>query len=221
MKKYSLHQKKRRKIKIFTTDSNHKLFKYPNLIKETIPLFPNHIWAADITFIKLRNGAFCYLAALIDVFTRSIRGWGLKNTLETELAMESLTKALLKGSPLYHHSDQGRQYCSIEYTNKLKEKGIKISMSDKGEPTQNPYAESFFKTLKVEEVYMFEYETMEDVKKSIRRFIEIVYSKKRLHSSLGYIPPEEFEARFTKLKGSLLLNNNALKVDKNSISAVS
>lgn len=221
MKKYGLHQKKRRKPKIFTTDSNHKLFKYPNLIKEIIPLFPNHIWASDITFIKLRNGAFCYLAVIIDVFTRNVRGWSLKNTLETELVLEALTKALAHGTPLYHHSDRGRQYCSMEYTNKLKEKGIQISMSDKGEPTQNPFAESFFKTLKVEEVYMFEYNSIEETKISIKRFIEIVYSKKRLHSSLDYITPKEFEARFTKLKGQLLLNNNVLKIAKNSISAVS
>jgi len=192
------------------------------LIKDIIPLFPNHVWAADITYIKLRNGKFCYLAAIIDIFTRNIRGWNLENTLETELVSRALTKALQKGKPVFHHSDKGRQYCATNYTAILKNQGIKISMSDKGKPTQNPYAESFFKTLKVEEIYMFEYETTEDARNSIYRFIEIVYAKKRLHSSLGYMPPYEFEARFTKLKGHLLLNrNNAPKIEKNSISAVS
>jgi putative transposase len=221
MKKYGLF-KKRRKIKVFTTDSNHKLMQYPNLIKDIIPLFPDHVWAADITYIKLRNGKFCYLAAVIDVFTRNIRGWNLENTLETELVTRALIKALQKGNPIFHHSDRGKQYCAENYAAILKSHNIQISMSDKGEPTQNPYVESFFKTLKVEEVYMFEYETTEDARNSIYRFIEIVYTKKRLHSSLGYAPPEEFEARFTKLKGRLLLNyNNAPKIEKNNVSAVS
>jgi len=219
MRKYGLLQK-RRKHKPFTTNSRHSLPKSPNLIRNVIPAFPNHIWAADITYIYLGKG-FCYLAAIIDVFTRNIRGWSLEATLEKELPLEALNMALKKGTPRYHHSDQGVQYCSHEYVEKLKSKNIHISMSDKGEPTQNPFAESFFRTLKVEEVYLFEYETIEDARKRVTEFIDIVYTKKRLHSSLGYLPPKEFEDAWQKQNGQLLLNRTNTPIEENELSAVS
>lgn len=196
MREHRLTQKRRRS-KVWTTDSNHGLAVYPNLIRDMAAIFPDHIWVTDFTYIRLRRG-FCYLATVLDVFTRQIRGWALMRAMETELVVTALTRALKKGTPRYHHSDRGSQYCSADYIAILTEKGIAISMSDKGEPTQNGYAESFFRTLKVEEVSLFEYDTVDDALVSIARFIDLVYSKKRLHSSLGYMPPEEFEAAWQR-----------------------
>lgn len=196
MKKFNLI-KKPRKSKIITTNSRHGLPKYPNLIRDIIPSCPNQIWAADITYIFLANGV-CYLASLIDVYTKKIRGWAIMGTLSVELILAALESALLNGrTPEYHHSDKGSQYCAYIYTDKLKSAGIQISMSETGEHTQNPYAESFFRTLKVEEVYLKEYESMEDAKRNITEFIEAVYTKKRLHASLDYQTPEEFEEAWT------------------------
>lgn len=219
MRNYGL-MVKRRKHKPSTTNSSHPFQKFPNLIKNVVPAFPNHIWAADITYIYLGKG-FCYLAAIVDVFTRNIRGWSLGTTLEKELPLEALTAALQKGTPQFHHSDQGVQYCSIDYVETLKSKNILISMSDKGEPTQNPFAESFFRTLKVEEVYLFEYETIEDARKRVTEFIDIVYTKKRLHSSLGYLPPEEFEDAWQKNQSRLLLKHNNTPIEENELLMVS
>jgi putative transposase len=196
MRKHGLTQK-RRKQKVWTTNSNHGLAVYPNLIKNIVASFPNHVWVTDFTYIHLRNG-FCYLATVLDVFTRQIRGWSLKRNMETELVVLALDRALQKGMPQYHHSDRGSQYCSATYVGILQEKGIKISMSEKGEPTQNGYAESFFRTLKVEEVYLMDYDTVDDALASVTKFIDVVYAKKRLHSSIGYLPPEEFEADWIK-----------------------
>jgi len=219
MKTYNLIPKKKRK-KAFTTNSRHPFPKYPSLIRNIVPSFPDHIWATDITYIRLPKG-FCYLAAIIDMFTRNIRGWSIMNTLAEELVLEALNRALKKGTPMFHHSDRGVQYCATEYVRKLKKKNIQISMSDKGEPTQNPYAESFFRTLKVEEVYLFEYRTIEEAKASITKFITVVYAKKRLHSSLGYQTPKEFEDAWRKQKGQLLLIHNDPPIEENAVSAVS
>lgn len=186
-----------RTYKVRTTNSNHRLTVYPNLIRDRVAMYPEHIWVTDFTYIHLRKG-FCYLATVLDMFTRQIRGWALERTMGKELVITALTRALLKGTPAYHHSDRGSQYCSDAYIALLKGKGIAISMSEQGEPTQNGYAESFFRTLKVEEVYLMEYDTFADVEKSVTQFIDIVYTKKRLHSSLGYVPPEEFEAAWRK-----------------------
>jgi putative transposase len=219
MKKYGLTQRKKRR-KWNTTNSNHTLPTYPNLIQGVIPSFPDHIWAGDITYIRLDKD-FCYLAAIIDVFTRSIRSWTLGTTLEAMLTVNTLQNALSRHtSPEYHHSDRGSQYCAHAYTDILKENKVKISMSKKGTPTDNPHIESFFRTLKVEEVYMWEYDTIETAKSRISEFIDTIYAKKRLHSSLGYLPPEEFEAEWNKSKG----RDNIIpiqKTEKNTIFAVS
>jgi putative transposase len=192
MQEHGLTQK-RRKHRVWTTNSNHGLAVYPNLIRGLMASFPDHIWVTDFTYIHLRNG-FCYLATVLDVFTRQVRGWSLMRTMEAELVMQALERALAKGTPQYHHSDRGSQYCSEAYIAMLTAKGIAISMSERGEPTQNGFAESFFRTLKVEEVYLMDYDTMDDTLASVRKFIDIVYATKRLHSSIGYVPPEEFEA---------------------------
>ncbi len=185
-----------RQVKSFkaTTDSSHSYRKYPNLIYDIVPCRIDQLWHADITYIRIET-SFVYLAAIIDGFSRKVIGYGLGRTLSADLAIAALTDAISKRntSDLIHHSDQGLQYCSYEYVNILKDYGIAISMSAKANPYDNAKIESFFRTLKVEEVYMFEYETYEDVLERIPYFIEEVYNKKRLHSSLGYMPPEEFE----------------------------
>lgn len=132
---------------------------------------------------------------MIDGFSRKIIGYGLGRTLSADLPIAALADAISKRdtSDLIHHSDQGIQYCSNEYVNILKGHGIAISMSGKANPYDNAKIESFFRTLKVEEIYMFEYETYGEVLNRIPYFIEEVYNRKRLHSSLGYMPPEEFE----------------------------
>ncbi|MFH1587918.1 MAG: IS3 family transposase [Candidatus Diapherotrites archaeon] len=201
MRENQLLCKKKKKFKI-TTDSNHDLKKYPNLIKGFIVDFINQVWASDITFIYLKNGVV-YLATIIDLFSRKCLGWDLQEHMQTQLCLNALNMALheRKGTDLtglIHHSDQGTQYCSNEYTNKLEENKIKISMSRKATPTDNAHAESFFKTVKNEEVYMNEYETINDAFKNIEHFIEEVYNKKRLHSAIGYQPPTEFEQKILK-----------------------
>ena len=145
------------------------------------------------TFILSKG--FVYLAAIIDAFSRKIIGYCLGRTLAAELAIEALRMALKSRNTkdLIHHSDKGVQYCSYGYTDLLKEHNIKISMSSKGCPVDNAFAESFFGSLKVEEVYMWEYKNYEDAAERLPYFIEEVYNKKRLHSSIGYMPPEEFE----------------------------
>ena len=184
-----------------TTNSNHNMAKYPNMIKHLVLTRPNQVWNADITYIRIATG-FVYLAALIDGFSRKIIGYGLGRSLSPTLTITALRDAISKRDviDLIHHSDQGLQYCSTDYVKILKEHGIKISMSERANPYDNAKIESFFKTLKVEEVYMFEYDTFTDVASRVTYFIEEVYNKKRLHSSLGYMPPEEFEYIFKNNK---------------------
>ncbi len=177
-----------------TTDSSHGLRKYPNLIGDLIPCRTDQLWHADVTYIRIAT-SFVYLAAVIDGFSRKVIGYGLGRTLSSDLAIAALKDAISVRNTdnLIHHSDQGIQYCSYEYVNILKDYSIAISMSGKANPYDNAKIESFFRTLKVEEVYMFEYETYTEVLERIPYFIEEVYNRKRLHSSLGYMPPEEFE----------------------------
>ena len=180
-----------------TTDSEHNLPVYPNLASDMVVTCVNQLWAADITYIRLVR-EFVYLAIIIDVFSRKCIGWKLCRDIDTKLALAALDMALedrkdIGFSNLIHHSDQGVQYASREYVERLKENGIKISMSRKGNPYDNAFAESFIKTLKYEEVYLWEYETYDEAHKNIKKFIEVVYNKKRVHSSIGYVTPEEFE----------------------------
>jgi len=177
-----------------TTDSSHGLRKYPNLIDDLVPYRTDQVWHSDITYIRIAT-SFVYLSAVIDGFSRKVVGYGLGRTLSADLATAALTDAISKidTDNLIHHSDQGIQYCSQDYVKVLKGHGIAISMSGKANPYDNAKIESFFRTLKVEEIYMFEYETYAEVLQRIPYFIEEVYNKKRLHSSLGYMPPEEFE----------------------------
>ena len=189
-----------------TTNSNHDMAKYPNLAKDLVPSRPNELWHADITYIRLVT-SFAYLACLIDGFSRKVVGYAIGRTLSSTLTIAALYDAIKSrdASSLIHHSDQGYQYCSRNYIRILKDNAIAISMSDKANPYDNAKMESFFRTLKVEEVYMSDYQTYDDVLSSISFFIEEVYNRKRLHSSLWYLPPEEFEYKFNKNKSHQLV----------------
>lgn len=185
----------RRRAFVRTTNSDHKLPIYPNLARQLVVSGLNQLWVADITYIRLQH-EFVYLAVILDVFSRRVIGWALGRTLEANLAIEALRMALRRGRVepgLVHHSDRGVQYASQAYTELLTSRGIRISMSRKGNPYDNAKAESFMKTLKYEEVYRSEYRDLEDARRQIRHFIEAVYNRKRLHSALGYRSPVEFE----------------------------
>lgn len=187
-----------------TTDSTHSLRTYPNLIRDATLDGPDQGWVADITYVRLPT-TFCYLASILDDFSRFCVGWSLSRWIDTRLTLEALEMALEARNPdagLIHHSDQGVQYVSAEYVGRLEEVGARISMAAVGNPYENAKAESFFRTLKMEEVYIKDYRTFEEAQEYIGRFIEEVYNKKRLHSSLGYLPPVEFEAAYARKAGS-------------------
>ena len=157
----------------------------------------NQLWVGDITYIRLRQ-EFIYLAALLDAYSRRCIGWALARYLDARLPLAALQMALQTRSfppgCLMHHSDRGVQYASKEYVQVLHENKIIISMSRIGNPYDNAKAERFMRTLKYEEIYMNDYDTFAEVLRSMEHFIEAVYNRKRLHSALGYLPPEEFEA---------------------------
>jgi transposase InsO family protein len=176
-----------------TTFSQHPYGRYPNLIKHLVIERPDQVWCGDITYIRLRH-EFVYLAVLLDIFTRSVRGWELSRQLSQELPKAALRRALHSATPEIHHSDQGVQYAADGYTELLRTAGVQISMSAQGQPTENAYAERFMRTLKEEEVYLHEYQDFADARTHIARFVDHVYMHKRVHSALGYLPPAEFEA---------------------------
>jgi putative transposase len=187
---------RRRKFRVVTTDSRHGRPVYPNLAETVNPTAVNQLWIADITYIRLETD-FVYLAVVLDACSRRVIGWALENTLEDDLALGALRMALRVRKPepgLIHHSDRGVQYASADYTALLEERGIRISMSRKGNPYDNATCESFMKTLKYEEVYRQEYRDIAEARSGVSTFIEKVYNQKRLHSALGYRPPAEFEA---------------------------
>jgi len=191
----------KRRFRLQTTDSNHREKIYPNLARDLKVTGINHLWVADITYIQLLK-EFVFLAVIIDVFSRRCIGWELSRHIDTDLTLNALRNAFRtrKGDDLkslIHHSDQGVQYASKEYVDCLKRHGILVSMSRKGNPYDNAFAESFIKTLKCEEVYLNEYQTFNDALTNIDRFIEEVYNSKRLHSSIGYKSPISFEKALT------------------------
>jgi transposase InsO family protein len=185
-----------------TTDSRHAYRRYPNLLAAATLSAPDQAWVADITYIRLPT-TFAYLATLLDAYSRSCVGWQLARSIDTSLTLTALERALLSRDPhpgLIHHSDQGVQYANDRYVSRLDRAQARISMAAVGNPYENAKAERFFRTLKHEEVYLNQYDSFADAEANLARFIDDIYNVKRLHSSLGYLPPAEFEMREAALR---------------------
>lgn len=180
-----------------TTNSQHPYRRYPNLIQDLVITRPDQVWASDITYIRLGR-RFVYLAVVMDLFTRGIRGWNLSRALDQKLTLIALRRALQSHTPQIHHSDQGLQYAAKGYIELLYKAGVPISMAETGEPTQNGYAERLMRTIKEEEVNLTEYEDFQDCYQNMERFLNDVYMNKRIHSSLGYLTPVEFEYNWNR-----------------------
>ena len=183
-----------------TTDSRHGWHVVPNLARDMTPTGLDQLWVADITYIHMAE-EFAYLAVVLDAFSRRVVGWALETHLQASLALAALDMALGARRPvpgLVHHSDRGVQYASADYVSLLVKHQIRVSMSRTGNPYDNAKAERFMRTLKHEEVFLSDYQTLTEARASIRRFINEVYNRKRLHSALGYRPPAEFEQLFSQ-----------------------
>jgi putative transposase len=194
MKKFDLGIKPKKKF-TGTTDSVHDFLTHPNLIQGMIINNVNQVWASDITYIRIANG-FVYLAVILDLYSRKVIGWAISKKIDRHLALSALKMAIVRRNPpvgVIHHSDRGVQYLCDDYVEVLKDNNFFISCSAKGNPYDNAWVERFMRTLKYEEIYMGDYETYVDVIENLPEFIEEIYNKKRLHSSLGYLSPEEFE----------------------------
>jgi len=188
---------KRKRVR--TTDSEHEWPRYPNFLQGLEITRPNQVWVSDVTYVRLARG-FVYLAIVLDVFTRRPRGWELASVLGTELTLPALKQALRGGRPEIHHSDRGGEYAAREYTDLLKAVGAQISMAEAGHAEQNGYAERMMRTIKEEEVYLSDYRDEADARAQIGRFLNDVYQHKRIHSSLGYLTPIEFEANWRRMQ---------------------
>ena len=188
----------RGKKKIQTTDNSHKFPASPNLLNRNFTAeAPNKVWVSDITYIRTSTG-FLYLCIILDLYSRKIVGWSMQNTLETSLVISALDMAVKRRNPepgLIFHSDRGVQYASVEFRLAMKKYGMLQSMSGKGNCWDNAVAESFFSILKYEMEFNIFY-SGSDARKYIFDFIEVYYNRKRTHSFLGYVSPEEFEKQY-------------------------
>lgn len=185
---------KRKRTTPKTTDSNHKLPRYPNLIQDLEVNRVNQVWVADITYVVCGK-MFLYLALIMDLFSRKIVGWELSRNVDTDLTLTALNKAVQsrrKVDGCVHHSDHGSQYLASTYIERLHQLGMLPSMGEVGNSYDNAHAESLNKTIKNEEVWVNEYETFEQAYESIATFVK-KYNERRLHSSIGYVPPNEYE----------------------------
>lgn len=178
-----------------TTQSRHDFPRYANLVQELVVTHPDQVWVCDITYIHLAHEDV-YLAVIMDLFTRAIRGWCLSRSLEQALTLTALERALERGCPEIHHSDQGVQYAAPKYVKVLTAHQIQISMAEVGEATQNGHAERLMRTIKEEEVNLSEYRDFYDARRRIGAFLDDVYQHKRIHSALGYLTPAEYEAQW-------------------------
>ncbi len=181
------------RVRVQTTDSSHPHWRYPNLLKCTKPKYPDHVWVADITYIRL-GWRFIYLAVILDAYTRALRGWALSRNIDQALTLAALEMALGKGTPAIFHSDQGSQYTAWRHIRHLALLGAQISMTDTGQPTQNGLVERFIGILKQEHVDYTEYDDFDDAFRQLKYWLEVEYMTERIHSALDYLTPAEFEA---------------------------
>lgn len=180
------------RVRVQTTDSQHAHLRYPNRLKGVKLSQPDQVWVADITYLRLGK-RFIYLAVILDAFTRSVRGWALSRSLSQSLTLAALEMALAHATPFIFHSDQGSQYAAWLHTERLLALGVKISMSDKGCPTQNGIVERFMRTVKEEHVDYSDYNDFDDAYRQLKQWLEVVYMTERLHQALHYKTPAEFE----------------------------
>jgi putative transposase len=197
MAEHGIRAKSKKKFVPRTTDSRHEQPVAPNLLGRRFEApAPDRKWAVDITYVPTDQG-WLYLAGVIDLCSRKVVGWSMAGHMRTELVSDALGMALARrrpGAGLLHHSDRGVQYASEDYQYLLRSHGIECSMSGRGDCWDNAVMESFWGTLKTELVNHERYETREQARASVFEYIEVFYNRQRLHSSLGYVSPEQFEA---------------------------
>jgi transposase InsO family protein len=198
MREEGLRGKVRRRFRA-TTQSDPSLAVAPNTLDRNFAVAkPDQVWAGDITYLALIPGGFAYLAVVVDLYSRRIVGWAMAEHLHTELVEAALDAALaarVPGRNMLHHSDRGCQYASRAYRHKLERLGIQASMSRRGNCYDNAVVESFFGTLKQELVFDERWSTYAEARGALHDYIEAFYNRKRLHSSLGYLSPADFEAQ--------------------------
>ena len=195
MKLAGVSAKQSRKFKV-TTDSKHDLPVAPNLLDRQFEVKePDSVYVSDITYIWTAEG-WLYLAIILDLFSRRVVGWSLQKRMTKKLVMDALRMAIWRrrpGAGLIFHSDRGSQYCSLAFQGLLKRNKMLSSMSRKGDCWDNAVAESFFGTLKTEQVFFSEYKTREEARRDLVDYIEMFYNSRRRHSYLGNMSPKDFE----------------------------